>query len=189
MIQPLMSNDRPKRFVYRLDASDVITDVDDAWLEFARLNEAESLTRRAVVGSSLWNHVSGSETRHVYEHLFERVRTGLEVTIPFRCDSPAVRRFHEMHMTALDAGGIELACQLLRQEARTAAPMALLEAGVPRSETLVTMCSWCKRIKNPQDGWLELEGAIEVTLLLSESPLPGITHTICESCEESLMAV
>ena len=71
IIQPLASDDRPMEFVYRIDASDMITDVDDAWVEFARRNEAESLTRTAVVGSSLWNHVSGAETRHVYEHLFE----------------------------------------------------------------------------------------------------------------------
>ena len=91
-------------------------------------------------------------------------------------------------MTSLDAGGIELACQLLRQEARTPAPMALFEAGAPQSENLVTMCSWCKQIKTPQHGWLEIEKAIEVMQLLSESPFPGITHAICESCTETLMA-
>lgn len=136
-----MSRDQTREFVYRIDASDMITDVNDAWVEFARHNGPESLTRAAVVGSSLWNHVSGVETQHVYQHLFERVRRGHRVSIPFRCDSPAVRRFHEMRMTSLDAGGIELACELLRQETRTPQPLALLESDVPRGGDLVVMCS------------------------------------------------
>ena len=179
-IQPMMSDDPNRRFVYRIDAVDVISDVDDAWVEFAQRNEAESLTRTAVVGSSLWTHVSGVETRHLYRHLFAQVRTGREITIPFRCDSPTVRRFHEMRMTPLPAGGIELACELLREERRTQGPAALLEKSAHKSGEFIVMCSWCKKINVPQNGWMELEQAVQVMQLLSESPLPAITHAICE---------
>ena len=92
--------------VYHIDALDMITDVNDAWVEFARRNDGESLTRQAVVGSDLWTYVSGAEIRHIYGQMIGEVRAGRDVSIPFRCDSPTVRRFHQMRMTALGAGRV-----------------------------------------------------------------------------------
>ena len=176
-----------RKFVYRIDAVDVITDVDDSWVEFAQRNEAESLTRTAVVGSSLWSHVSGDEVRHVYERLFEHVRSGREITVPFRCDSPALRRFLEMQMIPLKDGGIALECRLLREEPRTSRATTLLEPGGPRGEELLVMCSWCKKIES-LDSWLELDRAVEAMDLLSRPLLPNISHSICPSCKEALDA-
>lgn len=177
-----------KRFVYRIDSSDTITHVDDAWVQFALDNGDETLTEAAVVGRSLWKYVSGDEVRHLYERLFEQVRSGREITIPFRCDSPTLRRFHEMQMSSLEDGGIVLECRLLREEPRTSRPTTLLEPGGPRGEELLVMCSWCKKVEDPLDGWLELDRAVEAMDLLARPLLPNISHSICPSCKEGLDA-
>ena len=109
-------------------------------MSFARDNGGEPLTEASVLGTSLWKYVSGAEVRHVYGHLFRRGRSGAAMAFPFRCDSPTIRRFHEMRMGSLEAGEIEVSCYLLREEQRATGPMALLDTGVPRGTELITMC-------------------------------------------------
>ena len=82
----------PPVFEYEIDASDVITQVNRHWEEFAEANDAPGLGAR-VVGTWLWKHFAGMEVKYIYRTLLERVReSGQSVSIPFRCDSPELRR-------------------------------------------------------------------------------------------------
>jgi len=154
--------------------------VSSAWEAFARANDAPDLSPARVVGSSLWDWVSGAEVQHVYRALFTRLRTQPRtLRVPFRCDSPALRRFMELALSAMPDGGVRCEARLLRAEQRT--PVPLLEAGLERGEAFLAMCSWCKRARS--DGaWLELEQAIAAFDLLDDAP-PWLTHTICDACE------
>jgi len=57
--------------VYRIDAADIIEDVNDAWARFAIENDAPSLATE-VIGRSIWDYISGPEVRHIYESVFKR---------------------------------------------------------------------------------------------------------------------
>ena len=182
------THDEPdSRLVYRVDASDTITYVNPQWAKFARENDANSLAAASAVGRSLWDYVSGADTQQVYRHLFAEVRAGRTITVPFRCDSPTLRRYQEMRLTPLREGGIECESRLLKQEVRDLGPLALLETGGTRSNVSITMCSWCKRVQDPVGTWLDLEKAVAVMQLLSTHPPPAVTHGICSSCRSSLM--
>ena len=83
-------------FVHRIDADNRVASVNDEWEAFARENDATQLTRQNVIGTPLREFVFGLETWHLYELIFNRVRSDSNgITIPFRCDSPHRRRFME----------------------------------------------------------------------------------------------
>lgn len=168
-------------YTYCVDSADSVTFVNDAWRAFAIANDAPELTAQAVVHHSLWDFIADPETIHLYRQIFARARgSGHAVTIPFRCDAPALRRYMQLDIQPLDGGRLQLTGRTLRLERR--APVALLDRGAERSEHLLRICSWCKRIAVTVDQWLEAEEAIARLGLFDTPTLPGLTHTICESC-------
>lgn len=62
------------RYIYRVDADDIICYVDPHMVWFARENGAPHLTLNALVGQPLFSFVTGLETRHLSGVLMERVR-------------------------------------------------------------------------------------------------------------------
>jgi hypothetical protein len=165
---------------YELDREDRIRSVNAGWSAFARENEAEHLID-AVLGTSIWDWVVGVEVRHLYRLLFSRLRDTHGTTrFPFRCDSPGLRRFMELEIVALPDGGLRFSARLKRVERRV--PVRVVDAHVARSEELVAICSWCRRVRADGELWLELEDAASGLRLLEDSP-PAITHTICTDCE------
>jgi hypothetical protein len=175
-------------YAYRIAPDDTIEFVNDAWLRFAAENAAPTLPRE-VLGSSLWRHVAGVEVRHLYQHLVAKVRnTGREVSTPFRCDSPGVRRFMRMRISALPQDRVEFGTWIERVEAY-AHPVGLLDPAAPRDhDRLLRMCAWCKCI-DAGGTWLELERAIDNLRLLDTPTLPAITHGICEACCSSITSL
>ncbi|MDJ0785199.1 MAG: hypothetical protein QNK05_00235 [Myxococcota bacterium] len=170
-------------FDYEIDADDRLTAVSDAWLAFARDNQAAALTREAVLDEPLWRFIVGTSTRHLYELLFDEVRSrGRRFVLPMRCDSPWRRRFMELEIEPGRNDFIRLRCRLLREEERAAHP--LLDPSSPRSADTVEACSFCKRLRANDESWLDLEAAIVSGDLLDRVPQPQLTHVVCPDCEE-----
>ena len=171
----------PGFFVYHIDQRDRIASVDDAWRAFAVENGAPQLAGDAVIGQLLLSYITDAETSHLYQVLLQKLRkTGVPIRVPFRCDAPALRRFMELEMAADDAGGVRFTGRLLRLERR--APVNLLDPALQRGESLLRMCSWCKRIDVGGGVWLEVEDAIARLHLFDAAPLPQISHGMCDAC-------
>ena len=169
---------------YVMDASDRIVEIDGPWDEFAVANGAPALTRERVLGTPILNHVSGLELRELTRMLLARVRRGAEVALEFRCDSPSERRYLRMNLSAQPDGRVLCATTLLRAEPR---PLQhLLDTGTSRSRDMLVICSWCKKVRLPNRGWVEVEEAIETLALLQEPELPEMTHSICDTCRAGL---
>ncbi len=170
---------------YRIDRSDHIIEVDDAWLTFAAGNDAAGLDRSHVVGRSIWDFVHGEATRHLYQLVFDSVRSRHRpVTLPFRCDSPDQRRYMELLVAPAEGGDLLLAGVLLRIEVRPA--VALLSAHRRARSGIVTLCSWCKRVRLEDGSWAEVERAVEVMGLFDEAELPRISHGMCPDCANAV---
>ncbi|MDX1648404.1 MAG: hypothetical protein R3263_00995 [Myxococcota bacterium] len=172
---------------YELDAEDRIRWVDRDWLRFADENEAKDLRPERVLGRPVFDFLSGGPVRHVYAILFQAARSGRTLCVPFRCDAPDRRRYMELRIEPADAGGLHLAARLLREERRP--PVALLEAERPRGGGMVTICSWCKRIRTAPDVWEEVEDGIRRLGLFQEATLADLTHGICDACEQRVFRV
>ena len=168
-------------FHYEIDARDCITFVDSAWISFAERNDAPELTRQSIIGESIWSFIADWEVRHLYDLVFDAARScNRTIVIPFRCDSPTIRRFMTLTIASVQDGNLALVGSLIREEPRPR--VALLGANAPDLETLLLICSWCKRIQSRDNSWVEVEQAIQELGLFQSDRLPGLSHGICPDC-------
>ncbi len=163
---------------YTIDADDRIVDVGGGWSEFAGANDGHSLLS-GIVGTSLWDHISGVSVRHIYRGLLSRARLGRRIRIPCRCDGPDVKRDIELTLDGLPGGHVRFSGQVLAERKRHTVmlpPSSLLRA-----------CSWCARVWI-EEAWLELEDAVERLDALGwkGGASPGFTHGICEDCQRAI---
>ena len=174
-----------RSFIWIIDAADKLVHVNHDWLAFAGENGAPQLTADSVLDQFIWRFIQGKETVYLYNQIFSRLRAGKSpVKFPFRCDSPDCRRFMEMKLSLLPGGAIQFRAQILRQEWRQ--PQDILEASRDIYEEFLKICSWCKKINIPGQGWGEIEAAIEALDLFGHHSLPRLTHTICDSCYSAI---
>ena len=177
--------------VYRVDQHDVITRVNTAWRTFAAANGAPTLASSAV-GTSLWAHVSGTETRRLYGALYATVRaTGRAVTLPYRCDAPDERRWMELTVRPLGGGQLQVVSALVRRVQR--APVLLLDATVPRGDWPMLVCGWCNRVRTVSHAaldsavpapWVNVESVRAG--LTGATVLPRLMHDACPDCADEV---
>jgi hypothetical protein len=176
----------PRQYIYKIDANNIITFVNDDWLAFAQENDAPHLTREATLQKSLLEYISDQETRDLYNQILDTVRATKEkITIPLRCDSPEYRRFIELKMSPKDKGAVELIGHVKKMERRNR--VALLEKGSKKSDEFIRTCSWCKKVLVPNEGWFEIEEAIKRLKLMESTVVPKLTHGMCPSCYDKII--
>jgi hypothetical protein len=177
-----MSVVQTRTFLYSIDSTNAILCVDDPWLKFARENGAPELTREFVVGRCLWDFVAGRETRALYEAIFDRVRREeVELSLPFRCDSPDRFRFMRLTLFHRAEGTIEFESVLLREQERPYFP--ILDKLVSRSPSSIPICSLCRRVRILGSEWVEAEDAVARTNLFGSAPVPRLEEHVCSDCE------
>lgn len=171
---------------YTLDASDAIIAVNDAWVAFAAANDGAPLLAPAILGRSLWDFIADRTTILLYRRIFERVREGISpVRFTFRCDAPALRRLLEMSIVMQPAGALQVVVRSVRVEDRPA--VLLLDPAEKRSDAVLRVCGWCKRLPDPGGRWMEIEAALPLLALFEQTALPAISHGICEECHRVMM--
>jgi len=173
--------DDHRQFLYRVDDDFRITMVSDAWLAFARENNAPALTRDAVIGKRLRNFIAGFETWHLYDMIFNVARrTQKPVVVPFRCDSPVEHRYMELTISSFDEKQFELNSRIVRMEPTAYNP--LLDVDTTHGQDWLTICSWCKRVKTGKDRWVESDQAVRDMFLFARRDMPQLTHGMCPRC-------
>jgi hypothetical protein len=175
---------------YRIDVDDRIVEVNDAWVAFAGANDGDALRPDRVTGRVLWEFLTDATTIHLYQVMCAQLREGgAPIRFRFRCDAPDVRRLLGMEMTCTDGSCIEFRVTPVADQTRVSAPfMGVSSASM--SDRLISMCSWCKRVRRPDHAWVEIEDGLEALgLFQSASPAPAVTHGICEGCESALLNV
>jgi hypothetical protein len=173
--------------VYRVDRRFRILSTCSAWDTFAVENAAESASREHVVGTLLWDHISCLQTQHIYRTLVRQAFTqNRSIGLAFRCDSPHLRRFMHMEIVPEGAGECEFRTFLIKTEPRDA--VTLLDPQVTRTDDIIVMCSWCKKISVEGEGWLDVENAVQILRLFDVVEIPSISHGICPACYANALA-
>lgn len=162
-----------------LDANNRILACGEAWDRFARENDAPELATRDLLGRSLEDFVSGKVTRAFLADLLVRVRKrGHTLVIPYRCDSPRVRRFMRMEIQPLAQGRVRWRHWILRTEPL---PWAVtLEIAPQRRRDTYIRCSLCGRMRW-QDSWIEPLSLVLAAGLPPARALP-VTYGLCPAC-------
>jgi hypothetical protein len=180
-VKRIVVQSRPPKYRYRVDAADLLVWVDAWWLAFAQENGAPELTEELVLGRCLWDFVGGCATQELYRDIHGRVRsTGTAVVLPFRCDSPTVRRHMRLTITREDPAHLFYESVLTRVEPCDFLP--ILDPAFPRSQAVLTICSCCKRALVEASGWLEIEDAAARLGLFEKPKAPELTYTVCDDC-------
>ncbi len=165
---------------YRIDQGDRIVAVCDHWESFALANDGAKVSSGMVLGRPLWDFIQDATVNQLYRHLVARARRGRAVEFHYRCDSPTERRVFLMRIEQRRDGGVEFRPRLQFAETRRA--VMLLDSQAPRNASTLRVCSWCQRIDLDEDGWVEVEAAVERLGLLQAETLPALTHGICPPC-------
>jgi len=172
-----------KTISYRVDAADRITDVSENWDQFAFDNGASELRSETILGTFLFDWITNAEVVALYQVMLSKVRSERTlITFPFRCDSADCRRFMKMTMAASDNDCIVFESECLITEQRK--PIRFWDRNAERSNMVVLVCSWCKKIF-ADDRWLEIDEALLTTRMFDHDPLPMISHGICPPCLEA----
>ena len=165
--------------VYRLNDDDEIVFVNDEWDRWAMENLGDVVIGPRIIGRSIWNFISGTETEEYYRQAIAQVRAGRRITFTFRCDAPDCRRLLRMTLESADNNQLQFTTTPIATELR--AHEEFFNALADRHESSLCVCSWCRRIF--LDGqWQE----VDELQLRSDSPLPRITHGICDDCRSCL---
>mgnify|MGYP003786188243 CR=1 FL=1 len=174
-------------FVYEIDRGDCIVSVSGNWDGFLRENQgAENTARGRVIGTPLWAFIAGDEPRHLYKAILKAVRAkGRPAAVRFRCDAPDRRRFLELRILPRPEAGIRFESEIIRTEPRPR--MDLLAGGAPGAQSLLSMCSVCKKIAVAPSRWEEVETAVNTLSLFDQQRLPRISHGLCPACYEILI--
>ena len=171
-----------KKFEYRVDGDDRIAEVSSSWLAFAQENGAHELTEASIVGHDLWDFISGEEAIELYRKIHARVRGRDQVVvIPFRCDSPTIRRDMQLIVSGdTDDDYVHYTSNIVR--ASTQPYLALLDSTRIRQDARLWMCSCCKKVLLEPDGWIDIEEFSDRIQLNARRILPQCHHTLCSTC-------
>jgi len=186
-----------KIFIHKIDELDRLILVNDEWMNFARENWSPSLEAGDFIGEPIWKYITDIDTRHLYSLFLDRIRkTQTEVNIPYRCDSPDKRRFMEMVIVPSPDCQVEFQSRIVKEEPR--GEILLLRSPRPKSDRLIAVCSWCKKVRLPewlggqggadsQTQWLEIEEFMPLLGPYTSTSFPAVTHTACQACFEAVM--
>jgi hypothetical protein len=172
---------------YWIDGDDVVTDVGDAWADFARENDAAELAT-LTQDRTLWTYFDKEDVRELWQLLVARVRAlETEVKVPLRCDAPHARRWFELTIAPEPDGRVHFRSVLDFEEARSS--VALLDPSRERDDDAqpVPVCSWCGRGQFDA-RWLDIEEIVQSARLLEQTSLPPISYGICPSCRDEMSA-
>jgi hypothetical protein len=164
--------------LYRIDGSDVLTEIGGAWDDFARVNGGIG----QVVGRPLWHFVTGQDVRAVWSLLLRRVREqGGPLVFLYRCDGPGTRRLAQMELLADSDGYVAFRSTLIKA---ASAPTYLgrWEQGTCRDA--VAVCGWCARVLL-NESWVAPEQAA-TELGLTGGRSARLSHGVCETCAREL---
>jgi hypothetical protein len=167
---------------YRLDAKNRIIEVGGNWDRFAHENGADDLASDFVIGLPLRAFISGDVTKMFMDTMLTRVRlTGKPAVIPYRCDSPGIKRFMEM---SLEAIGTEVFSEhRILAERPMPRHTNFRVAAHNKSCRMIKQCSMCSRFANPGGEPVEPE----VAGISSDEPL-NIIYFICAECRGRVQA-
>ena len=181
-----MSLSGDTRPVHTIDANNRIVAVNSAWLEFMRTILPVAIEAQDVIGRPMWDFVSGTQVRQLWEVLFDRVRgVGAPVFVPMRADTADLRRVLDVELHPMPERSIRQVFELVWTEARPR--VALFDHSQPRSEATLTCCAWCSRIQVRLGTWEEIEDAQLTLRIEAAAALPTLTRGVCSSCKQSLL--
>lgn len=163
---------------YVVDSLNRVIDVDAEWDVTATGNQGGATALRAqVIGRPIEGFMMGDATRMFMRAALDAARLlGETRVLPYRCDSPDVRRRFEMVISPLSDGHVRVTHRLLSHEPRK--PRKPRPLPVPLTGW---HCSQCNAVRRPgSPNWLEEELTLNDRLALAQDVCPTCARRLFE---------
>jgi hypothetical protein len=186
---------------YLIDASGVVLGVGAvAWSRFANENAAPSLTPEAVIGSSLFEQLLGTDVQNACRKIHDAVcqRRRPTVTYEYRCDAPDAERRMRMSIGPVQrpSGSIVALYQSQMVTDAPRLPLGLLSMEQRASpgiaapqDDIVVLCSFCHNLAWPIGATEQDQTWIRIDEYYRQGGSPDVTvsHGICPECVDRLV--
>lgn len=168
---------------YRIDRHDRIVAFGGAWRSTQAGDDTAVVPAADVIGTRIYDHVSGHFTRRFLREFFEQARrqTSTAKRKNYRCDSPGHKVLVEMTACADEGGGI---VTTHRDVEVVTMPFNIAIKDV-RSRRLASVlrCSMCNRLQSPPgSAWREPEEVAQPDVVTP------VFHTVCLDCRMGVAA-
>lgn len=174
-----MKEDKNIQNSYIIDNQYRIIKVHSNWDKFAKDNYGDiSIMERNIIGKSIMEYIKGDSVKMWYESIIELAKNlKINITRPYRCDSPSKKRFMEMEIIPLENGNILINHYLIREEEMRESENKPFSFNFTDERNIITRCSICNRFLH-KNRWIELEEAIKHF----DFRVIQITDIICNDC-------
>lgn len=170
--------------IYKIDSNDTLADLNELWDQFATENDAADFLSQNIQGRSLWDYIYDLDTRHLYEAILKHVRQhDIMLQFPYRCDSPAFKRFMHMEIYPDQNGKIIFQNEITRIEPRNQKVYYHFVSMGRRM--FLRLCSVCLRVKH-DNVWHEIEDALNMGILDNDRQIQ-VACCVCDECKQTIM--
>ena len=166
---------------YTVDSLDRIVAIAPGWDEFASANEGTEALRAECLGKSLWTFIRGPEVAKLYQLIMARVRSSqTPAEFPYRCDSPAMKRFLLMRLEPHADGSVTFTSRIEREEPKATLKLPAWQRPLP-VPAFIMRCSVCNRFLLNQE-WTDISTLLCGEAAIQEADSVRFVHTVCGQC-------
>ena len=182
---------KPLRMItYQIDQEDYLQHMNEQWDSFAFENKGEQLSSTKVINRSLWEFITGTDVRRIYQVLLQRVRASKKaVRFPYRCDSPEMKRYMHMSIVPFQTGSD---IQMYSREIKLVPQKSIANLHfVNDHNTLLKAylrCSMCNGYYINGE-WIEIEDAVQRENIFDVDGRILVMSSVCGKCSSRLMAI
>ncbi|NRA68179.1 MAG: prolyl oligopeptidase family serine peptidase [Pseudobacteriovorax sp.] len=171
---------------YLIDSKDRLVSLNEEWVAFATTNSGQGVAAESdVIGRRIWDFFSSEELKSVYRWIFQKVRkTEQPFSLPFRCDSPSMRRMMSLEVEHQGNGYLAITTRLDQSISRS--PLSLLDVNASRTAESIDICSMCRRVNLGHNHWVEAEDIIHLPEISRTGRFPSFNERVCHDCSSQV---
>lgn len=160
---------------YVISSDDNILSLSSDWDQVAAESRCADVFEATVVGSSIWQHVSGIETKSYLNALFFYSRqTRRSVNLNYRCDTQKTPRLFRMEIVPLEKGGLRIGHHQMPMPNPVASAPVVLDTQRPSLQ-----CSQCLSVK-VGEGW------VDQMFVVPKCDFPS-KYIVCPACRKQAL--
>lgn len=166
--------------IYFIDDNLRIINVGGEWDEFAINNEGDDIVFSKIEGKSLLNYIKGDPTKMWIQTIIQLVKLKEEpIERPYRCDSPEIKRYMSMNISAESKYVLKFEHKILKVEPKT--QTTLIKHFDNKSITnIYKRCSICGKILF-SGKWKEPDADQSINISKFK-----VIYTVCGDCSRLL---
>ena len=162
-----------------VDSNMAIRAYNNAWMAFPKNNNASKVLAKFSIGSIITEAGVEPIKSYIQNGYYKALNENILFEFTYECSSDSVfRLFHQTAYPLLNAEGLVISHHLAKERKHTEKEHEFNKQFFNQNG-LITQCQNCRKIRDPENAnrWLWVPSLVK-------SPIPKISHGICDRCLE-----